>query len=866
MEEEEDSRKMSATYVRSTKESTVDLSDITEEFLTCPICTEEFADPRMLPCLHSFCHHCISDYIVENTREVKSAKSFACPVCQANADAINPTNSVQTWADDLPVNNFIFGLIDAIQLRTGDRQCDPCKKMDKSNMATIWCHQCGEAMCDSCTGLHNSMKYSTGHITSDIDEVKQTPVKTTQLRLQCPKHEAKFLDYYCSDHGEVLCTSCVTSNHRDCKSVQFVSEAAATLKHDGKYILDNLSKITEWSVRVMENRKQCLKDIQGAADSVKDQIKSIRNRVNAILDVQEKKMIAELKQHEVEEAEQFEKEKNRCKEIISITRNANALLKNSLKHGTDTDVLSCMAKIKSATRKHEKEVRDLCKRLNTVQIEFREDDSINEMLARLAEEVGHFSVSRQTVNIPPSYHVRADTIFITQNEDDDEEDDEVEQNMSKHSTPFGGKGSSASKISKPSHSTIKGANSARTSGKSSVNSKRRGSQYHNFKGQGNSSKPFLYSASARGSPKKGKIYSSQLLPIPSSRMKEDSDRTQETSSESTNCSPQPTAYRLSGTTRISGDISARVNYTPISPGKLPAVRKGAIKRALPDTTFVARTPNDRDNACLTGATFLSDGKIVLVDQVHRKIKLYDDMQRWVSEKVLSARPYDITEIAPFEIAVTIPKEKRVLILYVRNPEISVSSSFQTGSKCWGISSSQGTIAVSCYTAPPCVKLMTRDGREIKTINADHYGHQLFFFPEYVAFDKIGETLYVTDRYKKSVISVTVRGEKRWELKPHSLKAPRGITVHGTRVYIAGSRSHNICAITTMGEMLGDVIKQNLSSPHKVCLNSQGDTMLVTQHAITLIPVEKNTVKLFKLQTDWRENFTDTDSKFSDLVE
>ncbi|CAG2225037.1 TRIM56 [Mytilus edulis] len=730
MEEEEDSRKMSATYVRSTKESTVDLSDITEEFLTCPICTEEFADPRMLPCLHSFCHHCISDYIVENTREVKSAKSFACPVCQANADAVNPTNSVQTWADDLPVNNFIFGLIDAIQLRTGERQCDPCKKMDKSNMATIWCHQCGEAMCDSCTGLHNSMKYSTGHITSDIDEVKQTPVKTTQLRLQCPKHEAKFLDYYCSDHGEVLCTSCVTSNHRDCKSVQFVSEAAATLKHDGKYILDNLSKITEWSVRVMENRKQCLKDIQGAADSVKDQIKSIRNRVNAILDVQEKKMIAELKQHEVEEAEQFEKEKNRCKEIISITRNANALLKNSLKHGTDTDVLSCMAKIKSATRKHEKEVRDL----------------------------------------------------------------------------------------------------------------------------------------SRGSPKKGKIYSSQLLPIPSSRMKEDSDRTQETSSESTNCSPQPTAYRLSGTTRISGDISARVNYTPISPGKLPAVRKGAIKRALPDTTFVARTPNDRDNACLTGATFLSDGKIVLVDQVHRKIKLYDDMQRWVSEKVLSARPYDITEIAPFEIAVTIPKEKRVLILYVRNPEISVSSSFQTGSKCWGISSSQGTIAVSCYTAPPCVKLMTRDGREIKTINADHYGHQLFFFPEYVAFDKIGETLYVTDRYKKSVISVTVRGEKRWELKPHSLKAPRGITVHGTRVYIAGSRSHNICAITTMGEMLGDVIKQNLSSPHKVCLNSQGDTMLVTQHAVTLIPVEKNTVKLFKLQTDWRENFTDTDSKFSDLVE
>ena len=96
-----------------------------------------------------------------------------------------------------------------------------------------------------------------------------------------------------------------------------------------------------------------------------------------------------------------------------------------------------------------------------------------------------------------------------------------------------------------------------------------------------------------------------------------------------------------------------------------------------------------------------------------------------------------------------------------------------------------------------------------------------------------------------------------------MKAPRGITSHGTRVYIAGSRSHNILAMSTIGEVLGDLIKQNLSSPHAICVNQTGDTMLVTQHAVTLIPVEKNTIKLFKLQNDWRDNFTDTDSKISE---
>jgi hypothetical protein len=47
------------------------------------------------------------------------------------------------------------------------------------------------------------------------------------------------------------------------------------------------------------------------------------------------------------------------------------------------------------------------------------------------------------------------------------------------------------------------------------------------------------------------------------------------------------------------------------------------------------------------------------------------------------------------------------------------------------------------------------------------------------------------------------------------------------------------------------------------VNQTGDTMLVTQHAVTLIPVEKNTIKLFKLQNDWRDNFTDTGSKISE---
>jgi len=46
-------------------------SHVSEEFLCCPICTEEYVDPRSLPCLHTYCHNCIADHIEASTKGVQ---------------------------------------------------------------------------------------------------------------------------------------------------------------------------------------------------------------------------------------------------------------------------------------------------------------------------------------------------------------------------------------------------------------------------------------------------------------------------------------------------------------------------------------------------------------------------------------------------------------------------------------------------------------------------------------------------------------------------------------------------------------------------------------------------------------------------
>jgi len=51
-----------------------ELDDMTE----CSICTEVFTDPRVLPCIHTFCLQCLLNY----GKDKQPGESMACPLCR----------------------------------------------------------------------------------------------------------------------------------------------------------------------------------------------------------------------------------------------------------------------------------------------------------------------------------------------------------------------------------------------------------------------------------------------------------------------------------------------------------------------------------------------------------------------------------------------------------------------------------------------------------------------------------------------------------------------------------------------------------------------------------------------------------------
>ena len=121
----------------------------TEVKTACSICFESFKTPRYLPCFHTFCHNCLSSYILSTCKSKEKPVGFPCPLCRQFVPAPSFLGEPDKWTDLIPINTIVQVICEQF-----DQLCDECRRENEEEVATDWCKSCLESLCKTCVKFH----------------------------------------------------------------------------------------------------------------------------------------------------------------------------------------------------------------------------------------------------------------------------------------------------------------------------------------------------------------------------------------------------------------------------------------------------------------------------------------------------------------------------------------------------------------------------------------------------------------------------------------------------------------------------------------------------------------------------------------
>ena len=194
---------------------------------TCEKCDKYYVDPRMLPCLHSFCLGCLEKEL--ETQETQS--SLHCPSCKEKVTLSE--NGVSDLPQDLHKANEAEIRRISEKVEDADEMCEACGRTDPTGKAVVYCIECKEFLCKFCEGRHGRREITAGH---NLVSIGQRLVKTTgassvsrfyQQQMPCPLHKKYTLEVYCKQCKMLICNNCMNFKHRDHqKQCDLVEEVA----------------------------------------------------------------------------------------------------------------------------------------------------------------------------------------------------------------------------------------------------------------------------------------------------------------------------------------------------------------------------------------------------------------------------------------------------------------------------------------------------------------------------------------------------------------------------------------------------------------------------------------------------------------
>ena len=249
------------------------------EEVSCSVCMSPFTNPKILPCFHTFCLHCLN----ELQRTSGKHGEITCPECLRKFQV--PGSG---YPKELPANFQMKTLLDVMAIQKCSVAGVKCGNCDKTSAQSFYCFKCCAFWCDDCIAAHNIIRANEDHKVLAIQDFQDQDIEDVLRRpVFCQKeyHENKKLKFFCKDCEVAICNTCAVTLH-DCHVKVPLQDAA----NERKLRLESL--LESQKEKALQKRNMITR-LQSKCNEIQEQVacvkKSAQNFVDNLMRVIEAK-------------------------------------------------------------------------------------------------------------------------------------------------------------------------------------------------------------------------------------------------------------------------------------------------------------------------------------------------------------------------------------------------------------------------------------------------------------------------------------------------------------------------------------------------------------------------------------------------
>ena len=295
--------------------------------LICAVCHGEYRNPKLLPCLHTFCKNCLEKY-VECIGGEYHAK---CPLCgtlkKIKSDGL----------EELTSNFVALDFQDTCAINVNELKEASCNNC--STRAQSRCSECAVFLCVNCQSAHKNNKQSKNHNVCSLallDLKSNHPLHTGDY---CRNHAGQNLTHFCNTCDRAICNDCTFLDHpKDRHSVVKLTDVSPTQRRQLAELLSTVRQKVPFLKRTLLDIDSVLQSLPDNADAVAREIARTTENFIQTLRQRQEELLDELTKLCARKATVLYDQKSRIQSELEILENNCETTENILRNGSNSEI------------------------------------------------------------------------------------------------------------------------------------------------------------------------------------------------------------------------------------------------------------------------------------------------------------------------------------------------------------------------------------------------------------------------------------------------------------------------------------------------------------------------------------------------